>query len=52
MRRTDREIKDRDEIIDVLHCGYHGDIYDTAALRYMRIYKMALSSVTGKRRFV
>lgn len=34
------------------HCGYHGYIYDKAALAYMRIYKIALSSVTGKRRFV
>jgi len=34
------------------HCGYHGYEYDKAALGYMRIYKIELSSVTGKKRFV
>ena len=34
------------------HCGYHGYIYDTAALKYMRIYKIEISAFTGKRRFI
>ena len=34
------------------HCGYNGHVYDTARLTYMRIYKITLSSITGKRRFV
>ena len=34
------------------HCGYHGYIYDKAAPAHMRIYRITLSSVTGKRRFV
>jgi nitroimidazol reductase NimA-like FMN-containing flavoprotein (pyridoxamine 5'-phosphate oxidase superfamily) len=34
------------------HCGYHGYVYDTRALKFMRIYKITLSSITGKRRFV
>ena len=34
------------------HCGYDGFVYDTARLSHMRIYKITLSSITGKRRFV
>jgi len=34
------------------HCGYHGFEYDVAALSYMRIYKITLSSLAGKRRFI
>jgi len=34
------------------HCGYHGYVYDTAMLSHMRVYKITLSSITGKRRFV
>ncbi|MCL2528174.1 MAG: pyridoxamine 5'-phosphate oxidase family protein [Defluviitaleaceae bacterium] len=32
------------------HCGYDGYEYDHAALAHMRIYKITLSSITGKRR--
>ena len=31
------------------HCGFHGYSYDKAALSHMRIYKITLSSVTGKK---
>jgi len=31
------------------HCGFHGYGYDVAALAHMRIYKIKLESVTGKR---
>ena len=31
------------------HCGYHGHEYDTAGLEHMKIYKITLSSLTGKR---
>lgn len=31
------------------HCGYEGFEYDTAGLRFMRIYKLTLSSISGKR---
>ena len=34
------------------HCGYDGFVYDTAMLSRMRMYKITLSSVAGKRRFV
>jgi len=34
------------------HCGFHGYNYDTRALEFMRIYKITLSSMTGKRRSV
>ena len=34
------------------HCGYHGYGYDTAVLPHMRIYRIVLSSITGKRRVV
>jgi len=34
------------------HCGFHGYTYDTAVLSHMRVYKITLSSITGKRRFV
>jgi hypothetical protein len=34
------------------HCGYYGHVYNTAMLSYMRIYKITLSSITGKKRFV
>jgi len=34
------------------HCGYHGHVYDTTRLSHMRIYKITLSSITGKKRFV
>jgi len=34
------------------HCGYDGYEYDAAELSYMRIYKILLSSITGKKRFV
>ncbi|MCL2397374.1 MAG: pyridoxamine 5'-phosphate oxidase family protein [Defluviitaleaceae bacterium] len=30
------------------HCGYDGYAYDTTALERMRMYKIVLSSVTGK----
>ncbi|MCL2851862.1 MAG: pyridoxamine 5'-phosphate oxidase family protein [Defluviitaleaceae bacterium] len=32
------------------HCGYHGFVYDSAAaLTRMRVYRITLSSITGKR---
>lgn len=31
------------------HCGYHGYEYDSSKLDYMGIYKIRLSSITGKR---
>jgi len=34
------------------HCGFHGHVYDHAALAHTRIYKITLSSITGKRRSV
>ena len=34
------------------HCGYKDYKYDTKGLQFMRIYRITLSSVTGKRRFV
>jgi len=34
------------------HCGYNGFVYDTSALAHMRIYKITLASIAGKRRFV
>ena len=34
------------------HCGYHGYTYDTSVLARMRVYKIMLASVTGKRRSV
>jgi hypothetical protein len=34
------------------HCGFHGFAYDTAALERTRIYKITLSSVTGKRNLI
>jgi len=34
------------------HCGYDGYEYDHAALAHMRIYKIVLTSITGKRRTV
>jgi len=46
----DEAIKGLDLICS--HCGYHDYTYDTAVLAHMRIYKITLSSVTGKRRFV
>ena len=32
------------------HCGYHGYVYDTSGLEFMRIYRITLSALTGKRR--
>ena len=34
------------------HCGYHGFAYDTSALAHMRVYRITLDSIAGKRRFV
>ena len=34
------------------HSGYQGYVYDATALPKMRVYKILLSSITGKRRFV
>ncbi|MDR0325294.1 MAG: pyridoxamine 5'-phosphate oxidase family protein [Oscillospiraceae bacterium] len=34
------------------HCGYPGFAYDRAVLKIMRVYKIELLSITGKRRFV
>ena len=34
------------------HCGYDGYTYDTSILSRMRVYKITLSSVTGKRNLV
>ena len=34
------------------HCGFDGYEYDISALGHMHIYKITLTSVTGKRRFV
>ncbi|MCL2674733.1 MAG: pyridoxamine 5'-phosphate oxidase family protein [Defluviitaleaceae bacterium] len=34
------------------HCGFDGYSYDIRALNVMRIYKITLSSITGKRRSV
>ena len=31
------------------HCGYQGFVYDTKALNFTQIYKIVLSSITGKR---
>jgi len=49
------EVVQGDEAISGLdlicsHCGYHGYVYDTRGLEFMRIYKITLSSITGKRR--
>jgi len=32
------------------HCGYDGYEYDVSGLEFMRIYRITLSAVTGKRR--
>jgi len=34
------------------HCGFHGFPYDRESLNHTRIYRVALDSYTGKRRFV
>lgn len=34
------------------HCGFKGYEYDKTALKYVRIIKIELNEVTGKRRFV
>jgi len=34
------------------HCGFHGYAYDISALAHMKIYRITLSSITGKKRFV
>jgi hypothetical protein len=34
------------------HCGYHGFMYDKSRLAHMRIYRVRLSVVTGKKRFI
>lgn len=34
------------------HCGYDGYEYDTSMLSHMRMYKITLSSITGKRRTI
>lgn len=31
------------------HCGYDGFVYDTKALDHMKIYRITISSITGKR---
>jgi len=46
----DEAIKGMDLVCS--HCGYHGYKYDTRALNFMRIYRIKLSSITGKRRFI
>jgi len=46
----DEAIKGMDLVCS--HCGYDGYEYDTRALDFMRIYRIKLSSVTGKRRFI
>jgi len=43
----DEAIKGLDLICS--HCGYHGYTYDTSGLSRMRMYKITLSSITGKR---
>jgi hypothetical protein len=48
--RDDEAVRGLDLICS--HCGYHGYTYDKAALQYMRVYKIVLSVLTGKRRFV
>ncbi|MCL2616172.1 MAG: pyridoxamine 5'-phosphate oxidase family protein [Defluviitaleaceae bacterium] len=52
--RGTAEIIEGDEAVkglDIIcsHCGYHGFEYNTAALNHMLLYKIPLSSVTGKR---
>ena len=34
------------------HCGYPAFVYDRKALELMRIYKISLSDITGKRSFI
>ena len=34
------------------HCGYDGFVYDVKALDFVKIYKITLDSITGKRRFL
>jgi len=34
------------------HCGYEGHVYDKSALAHVRVYKITLESLTGKRRVV
>jgi len=43
----DEAIRGLDLIND--HCGYHGFVYDHAALERMRVYRIPLVSLTGKR---
>jgi len=46
----DEAIKGMDLVCS--HCGYDGYEYDTRALDFMHIYRIKLSSITGKRRFI
>jgi len=51
------EIVTGDEAVDGMelileHCGFAGYEYDKNVLKTMKIYKITLASVTGKRRFV
>ena len=32
------------------HCGFHGHVIDEAALAHVRVYRITLVSITGKRR--
>ena len=46
----DEAIKGMDLVCS--HCGYDGYVYDHKALEFMKIYRISVSSITGKRRFV